>query len=114
MSVTVHRAAVVFSPRFAVLVNPPDPAVAARLRAGGGGARALEWVLDGMATDDPLAGRQTLAGLIEGFRQTQPLRGNGRGPGPPGRRAWRGRRRWRRSRARAAGRVSREGARGGD
>lgn len=69
MSVTVHRAAVVFSPRFAVLVNPPDPAVAARLRAGGGGARALEWVLDGMTTDDPLAGRQTLAGLIEGFRQ---------------------------------------------
>ena len=26
MSITVHRAAVVFSPRFAVLVNPPDPA----------------------------------------------------------------------------------------
>jgi hypothetical protein len=69
MSVTVHRAAVVFSPRFAVLVNPPDPTVAARLRAGGGGARALEWVLDGMTTNDPLAGRQTLAGLMEGFRQ---------------------------------------------
>jgi hypothetical protein len=69
MSITVHRAAVVFSPRFAVLVNPPDPAVAARLRAGGGGAKALEWVLDGMTTDDPLAGRQTLASLIEGFRQ---------------------------------------------
>jgi hypothetical protein len=69
MSVTVHRAAVVYSPRFAVLVNPPDAAVAARLRAGGGGARALEWVLDGMTTDDPLAGRQTLAGLMEGFRQ---------------------------------------------
>jgi hypothetical protein len=69
MSITVHRAAVVFSPRFAVLVNPPDPAVAARLRAGGGTARALEWVLDGMTTDDPLAGRQTLAGLMEGFRQ---------------------------------------------
>jgi hypothetical protein len=69
MSVTVHRAAVVLSPRFAVLVNPPDPAVAARLRAGGGGARALEWVLDGMTTDDPLAGRQTVAGLMEGFRQ---------------------------------------------
>ena len=69
MSVTVHRAAVVFSPRFAVLVNPPDPAVAARLRAGGGGARALEWVLDGMTADDPTAGRQTLAGLVETFRQ---------------------------------------------
>lgn len=69
MGVTVHRAAVVFSPRFAVLVNPPDPAVAARLRAAGGGARSLEWILDGMTTNDPLAGRQTLAGLIEGFRQ---------------------------------------------
>ncbi len=69
MLVTVHRAAVVFSPRFAVLVNPPDPADAARLRAAGGGARALEWVLDGMVTDDPTAGRQTLAGLIETFRQ---------------------------------------------
>lgn len=71
MLVTVHRAAVVFSPRFAVLVNPPDPADAARLRAAGGGARALEWVLDGMVTDDPTAGRQTLAGLIETFRQAR-------------------------------------------
>ncbi len=69
MSVTVHRAAVVFSPRFAVLVNPPDPAVAARLRSGGGGARALEWVLDGMTTNDPTAGRQTVAGLIDALRQ---------------------------------------------
>jgi len=69
MSITVHRAAVVFSPRFAVVVNPPDAGVAAQLRAGGGGARALEWVLDGMQTNDPLAGRQTLAGLLDGFRQ---------------------------------------------
>lgn len=69
MSVTVHRAAVVFSPRFAVLVNPPDPATAARLRAGGGGARALEWVVDGMPGNDPTEGRQTIAGLLEGFRQ---------------------------------------------
>lgn len=69
MSITVHRAAVVYSPRFAVLVNPPDPAVAARLRAGGGGARALDWVLSGMTDEDPLSGRQTLAGLMEGFRQ---------------------------------------------
>jgi hypothetical protein len=69
MLLTVHRAAVVFSPRFAVLVNPPDPADAARLRAAGGGARALEWVLDGMVADDSTAGRQTLAGLIETLRQ---------------------------------------------
>jgi hypothetical protein len=69
MGVTVHRAAVVFSPHFAVLVNPPDPTVAARLRSGGGGARALQWVLDGMTTNDPTAGRQTVAGLIEALRQ---------------------------------------------
>jgi hypothetical protein len=68
MAITVHRAAVVFSPRFAVLVNPPDPAVAARLRAAGGGARAVEWVVDGMTSDDPTAGRQTRAGLVETFR----------------------------------------------
>ena len=67
--VTVHRAAVVFSPRFAVLVNPPDPADAAQLRAAGGGARALEWILDGMVEDDPTSGGQTLAGLVETFRQ---------------------------------------------
>lgn len=69
MLVTVHRAAAVFSPRYAVLVNPPDPADAARLRDAGGGARALEWVLDGMVADDPTAGRPTLASLIETFRQ---------------------------------------------
>ncbi|MET7288192.1 hypothetical protein [Streptomyces sp. NPDC005573] len=68
MSVTVHRAAVVFSPHFAVLVNPPDPAEAARLRAGGGGARALDWVLNGMTSNDPTDGRQTVAGLIETLR----------------------------------------------
>lgn len=66
---TVHRASVVFSPRFAVVVNPTDPADAARLRASGGEARALEWVLDGMVTDHPASGQQTLAGLVEAFRQ---------------------------------------------
>jgi hypothetical protein len=69
MSVTVHRAAVVFSPRFAVVVNPPNPAVAASLRAAGGGARALEWVVDGMSSNDPTEGRQTFAGLVDTFRQ---------------------------------------------
>jgi len=70
MAVTVHRAAVVFSPHFADVVNPPDPAEAARLRAGGGGARALEWVLDGMLSNDPTAGRQTRAGFTEQLRQS--------------------------------------------
>lgn len=69
MLVTVHRAAVVYSPRFTVLVNPPNPADAARLRAAGGGARVLEWVLDGMLLDDPTSGRNTFASLVETFRQ---------------------------------------------
>ena len=68
-NLTVHRAAVVFSPRFAVLVNPPDPSDAARLRAAGGGARALQWILNGMDADDPASGRQTRAGLIDTLRQ---------------------------------------------
>lgn len=65
MDRNVHRAAVVFSPHFAVLVNPPDPAAAARLRAGGGGARALEWILAGLGADKPGGGRQTVEGLVE-------------------------------------------------
>lgn len=69
MSITVHRAAVVFSPHFAVVVNPPDPDVAAKLRSAGGGARCLEWVLEGMERADPLEGRQTLAGLVETLMQ---------------------------------------------
>jgi len=70
MTITVHRAAVVFSPRFTVLVNPPDPVVAARLRANGGGARALEWILDDMSRTDPTQGRQTFAGLVEMLRRS--------------------------------------------
>jgi hypothetical protein len=46
-------------------VNPPDPASAARLRAAGGGARALEWVLDGMRGRGPSEGQQTFEGFVE-------------------------------------------------
>ncbi|HYS04012.1 MAG TPA: hypothetical protein VEW47_02365 [Candidatus Dormibacteraeota bacterium] len=66
----VHRAGTVFSPQFAVLVNPPDPAAAARLRAGGGGARALEWVLAGLGPTMPGEGAQTVEGLIETLLQS--------------------------------------------
>jgi hypothetical protein len=65
MSINVHRAGVVFSPQFAVLVNPPDPGAAARLREQGGGARALEWILEGMAKRDPGTGQQTVEGFVE-------------------------------------------------
>jgi len=69
MSITVHRAGVVFAPQYAVLVNPPDPAAAARIRATGGGARALQWVLNGMDTQGPGEGRQTFEGLIQALLQ---------------------------------------------
>jgi hypothetical protein len=65
----VHRAGAVFSPHYTVLVNPPDAAAAARLRAGGGGARALEWVLSGLGVTRPGEGRQTVEGLIETLLQ---------------------------------------------
>jgi hypothetical protein len=70
MKRNVHRAGEVFSPHYAVLVNPPDPAAAARLRAGGGGARALEWILGGLGVTTPAEGRQTVEGLIETLVQS--------------------------------------------
>jgi len=70
MTRNVHRAGAVFSPHYAVLVNPPDPAAAARLRAGGGGARALEWVLAGLGVTTPGEGRQTVEGLVETLLQS--------------------------------------------
>jgi hypothetical protein len=65
----VHRAASVFTPRFAVLINPADPAKARRLREGGGGARALQWVLDGMEGQDPMHGPPTVASLMDTLMQ---------------------------------------------
>jgi hypothetical protein len=65
MDVNVHRAAVVYTPRVIVLVNPSSPTEAARLRAVGGGARALEWVLDGMNERDLTQGLQTVEGMVD-------------------------------------------------
>jgi hypothetical protein len=70
MTRNVHRAGAVFSPHYAVLVNPPDPAAAARLRAGGGGARAMEWILAGLGLTTPGEGRQTVEGLVETLVQS--------------------------------------------
>jgi hypothetical protein len=50
---TVHRAAAVYTPRSMVLVNPPDPNRTAALKAAGGPARALNWILDGLRTATP-------------------------------------------------------------
>jgi hypothetical protein len=70
MSITVHRAGVVFTPRITVIVNPPDPAEAAKLRAAGGPAKALDWVLNGMETNDPITGPQTYSGFMDMLRNT--------------------------------------------
>lgn len=67
MAINVHRAGAVFSPHYAVIVNPPDPAAAARLRASGGGARALEWVLGGLAGRGLLEGGPTYESLVDSF-----------------------------------------------
>ena len=69
MTLNVHRAGTVFTPHYAVLVNPPDPAEAARLRASGGGARALDWVLDGLGEIGPGEAQQTVQGFEEAMIQ---------------------------------------------
>ncbi len=68
MSISVHRAGAVFSPQYTVLVNPPDVAAANRLRALGGGSRALEWVANGMEGGSP-GEKQTVEGLVESLKQ---------------------------------------------
>ncbi|HCS52204.1 MAG TPA: hypothetical protein DIW81_11525, partial [Planctomycetaceae bacterium] len=47
---TVHRAAVVYTPRGIVVVNPPTSDQLKELSDAGGVARALKWVVDGMRT----------------------------------------------------------------
>lgn len=71
---TVHRAASVYTPRLAVIVNSPDPGLLAEIRAAGGTARALEWVLGSCDGDVrrggppsvvSIAGQLRAAGLSE-------------------------------------------------
>lgn len=52
MTYNVHRAASVYTPRSVVMVNPPTTDRIQQLRAVGGEARAVEWVLDGMVQRD--------------------------------------------------------------
>jgi hypothetical protein len=60
----VHRAAVVYTARSTVIVNPPTQAKAAALRAAGARDRVIAWVLGGMEESEPLAGDQTAASLV--------------------------------------------------
>ena len=62
-----HRAAVVYQPRTTVIVNPPSQTDAAALRSPAGRSMALEWVLGGMESDTPAAGKPTVEVLYETF-----------------------------------------------
>jgi hypothetical protein len=68
LSLNVHRAGVVYTPRFATLVNSPDPSTNARLRASGGDTRALDWFVDGMPTPEPEEAVRTQSSLAERLR----------------------------------------------
>lgn len=63
----VHRAAVVYTPRTTVIVNPPDPAVAAQLRAPSAADLTLRWALGGMRERGPLEAAPSIDGFIAVF-----------------------------------------------
>ncbi|NAZ80262.1 hypothetical protein GTR02_00300 [Kineococcus sp. R8] len=51
----VHKARTAYTPRGVVIVNPPRPERLRELQAAGGSARALNWIVDGLASDSPLS-----------------------------------------------------------
>jgi hypothetical protein len=63
----VHRAAVVYTPRTTVIVNPPDPAVAAQLRAPAAADLTLRWALGGMREKGPLDSAPSIDGFVAMF-----------------------------------------------
>jgi hypothetical protein len=63
----VHRAAVVYTSRTTVIVNPPDPAVAAQLRTPSAADPTLLWALGGMRENGPLEAAPTIDGFIALF-----------------------------------------------
>lgn len=63
----VHRAAAVYAPRSTVIVNPPDPTTAARLKSAASAALTLKWVLSGMREDGPLDGAPTIDSIVAAF-----------------------------------------------
>lgn len=63
----VHRAAVVYTPRSTVIVNPPDPAVAVQLRAPAAADLTLRWALGGMRENGPLDAAPSIDGFVAMF-----------------------------------------------
>lgn len=53
VSHNVHRASSVYTARSFVMVNAPSPERVQRLRAAGGGKRALRWLIQGMESATP-------------------------------------------------------------
>lgn len=63
----VHRAAAVYTPRSTVIVNPPDPTTAAKLKSAASVALTLRWVLGGMREQGPLESAPTIDSLVAAF-----------------------------------------------
>jgi hypothetical protein len=64
LSYNVHRAAVVYTPHSAVIVNPPSQNVALTFKSDAAVRQTFAWVLRGMVEEDPLAGRATVDSLV--------------------------------------------------
>lgn len=70
LSFTVHRSGTVFKPRGISMINPPKREILTQIEQSGGGERALEWVLSGMAgrrlTDSaPARSQESIRRLLE-------------------------------------------------
>lgn len=63
----VHRAAAVYAPRSTVIVNPPDPTTASRLKSSASAALTLRWILSGMREKGPLDAAPTIDSLVAAF-----------------------------------------------
>ncbi|HEX3362956.1 MAG TPA: hypothetical protein VHS74_18330 [Solirubrobacterales bacterium] len=64
LSYNLHRAAVVYTARSTVIINPPSAGEAAALKTNSGRERVLEWVLGGMEERGPLEGAPTVETLV--------------------------------------------------
>ena len=60
----LHRAAVVYTGRSTVIVNPPSASEAAALKSQSGREQVLEWALQGMQERKPLEGAPTVDSLV--------------------------------------------------
>lgn len=70
LSFTVHRSGTVFKPRGISMINPPKREILSQIEQAGGGERALEWVISGMAgrrlTDSaPVQSQDSVRRLLE-------------------------------------------------